>query len=203
LSKTALLILGIIDEVPVNPYEIVKIVNYKRSNLKNYMPQTTVYSTVKILERKGLITGERMKNGNMPEMTVYSITASGKDLLRKNLLSYLSTPENNLSGLVLSTILISSLDRETVLKALENYRVKVEEEITARKKFISSIDYEESYIRQITIENTLNVLQANLKTIDKLIKLAGDAALWSTHSEAPWWRNEYIQNKGSKQKQVR
>jgi DNA-binding PadR family transcriptional regulator len=197
LTKTSLLILGLITERPVNPYEIIKIINYNRRNLRRYVPKRTVYSSVKILEKKGYIIGKREKCGNMPEMTVYSVTRTGKELFRKSLLSYLNTPENNFSDLVLSTILLGCLDREAVLKATRNYRDKIKEEIAVRTNLISSADIiEESYLRRITFENTLNILRANLKTINELIKLASDDTRWSD-ATIPWWRNEYLQNRES------
>jgi DNA-binding PadR family transcriptional regulator len=194
LSKTGLLILGLIAENPVNPYEIIKIINYNRRNLRRSVPKRTVYSTVKILEKKGFIAGTRKKQGNMPEMTVYSITQSGKALLKKTLLSYFNSPENYFSELVLSTILIGHLDRENVLQAIKNYRDKIKEAICVREKFISSADIEESSLRRIITANTLNILKANLKTANELVKIASDNTEWSSFT-APWWRNEYLQGK--------
>ena len=34
LSKTDLLILGIIAEKPINPYAIIKVINYKRNSIR-------------------------------------------------------------------------------------------------------------------------------------------------------------------------
>ena len=147
---------------------------------------------VKILEKKGFITGTKKKQGNMPEMTVYSITQSGKALLQKTLLSYFNSPENYFSELALSTILLGRLDRETILQAINNYQDKIKEAIALRKKLISSADIEESRLRRIITENTLNILKANLKTANELITIASDNAAWSSFT-APWWRNEYLQ----------
>ena len=197
LSKTGLLILGLIAEIPVNPYEIIKIINFNRRNLRRYVPKRTVYSAVKILEKKGFIIGTRKKNGNMPERTVYSVTKGGREALRKSLISYLSTPENYFSELVLSTILIGCLDRETVLTATKHYRDKTKDEIAIRQKLTSSTKIiDQSQIRRITTENTLDILRANLKTVDELIKITGNEAPWSSFT-APWWRNEYLQNRES------
>jgi DNA-binding PadR family transcriptional regulator len=171
LTRTATLILGIIAEGPINPYAIIRLINYKRRNIRRRVHAQSAYGIVNTLNRKKLITGKRMKNGNMPDKTVYSITNKGKELIRKNLLSYLSTPEDNLSELILSIILIGYLDKETVLKALNDYRSKVEEEIAIRKKLSSKFNIpEESYTRKIVAEHALNILEVNLNTINTLIK---------------------------------
>ena len=48
---------------------------------------STVYATIKTLEKKQYITGKVQKDGNMPDKTIYSITEQGTavllDTLRK------------------------------------------------------------------------------------------------------------------------
>ena len=189
LSRTTLLVLGIIGEAPINPYAIVRLMNQKRRSVRRKVHAQTVYGIVNTLSSKKLITGKKMKNGNMPSKTVYSITEKGKDLIRKNLLSYLSTPENNLSELALSMMLVGYLDKETVLRALKEYRSKAKEEITNRKNLGSSDIPEEAYIQEIVVEHTLNILEANYKTVSQLIKKIENDDQWDNFT-VPWWRNE-------------
>ena len=53
---------------------------------------STVYSTLKSLEKKAYITGATEKVGNMPDRTVYSLSDKGKcefqDTLRKSILQF-------------------------------------------------------------------------------------------------------------------
>jgi DNA-binding PadR family transcriptional regulator len=194
LSRTDLLILGIIAEKPINPYAIIKLINYKRNSIRRYVPPQTVYGIVNILNRKKLITGKRMKNGNMPDRTVYSITKKGEEMIRKNLISYLGTPEDNLSELVLSIILVGFLAKETVLKALKEYREKIEKEIAISKNLsLKTKIPEELYTRRIVAEHTLSILLINLKTVNELIKKVEIDTQWGSF-QVPWWRNEYLQN---------
>lgn len=189
LSRTTLLVLGIIGEAPINPYAIVRLMNQKRRSLRRNVHAQTVYGIVNTLSTKKLIIGKKIRNGNMPSKTIYSITNKGKELIRNNLLSYLSTPENNLSELALSMMLAGYLDKETVLKALDEYRSKAGEEITIRKNLGSFDISEEAYIRKIAIEHTLNILEVNFKTVSQLIKIIEKDAQWGNFS-VPWWRNE-------------
>jgi DNA-binding PadR family transcriptional regulator len=189
LSRTTLLILGIIGEKPINPYAIVRLINQRRRSIRRKVHAQTVYGIVNTLSTKKLIIGKKIKNGNMPNKTIYSITDKGKDLISKNLLSYLSTPENNLSELALSMMLVGYLDKDTVLKALNEYRSKAEEEIAVRKNLGSFDISEEAYIRQIAVEHTLNILEVNFNTVDQLIKRIEKDAQWGNFS-VPWWRNE-------------
>lgn len=81
LSKASTLILGIIAETPINPYEITKLMDY--ISLKNWLSlaPSSIYATIKTLQDKGYITGKNIKEGNMPEKTVYTITESGAQQL--------------------------------------------------------------------------------------------------------------------------
>jgi DNA-binding PadR family transcriptional regulator len=192
LSRTALLVLGIIGQEPTNPYAIVHLINRKRRNLRRKVHAQTVYGIINNLSKKKLIVGEKMANGRMPNKTVYFITDKGKELIRNNVLSYFNTPESNLTELALSMMLVGYLDKETVLKALKEYRDKAEEEITLRKKLGSSEISKELYIGKIAVKYTLKILEVNLATVNELINKIGKDTQW-TNLHVPWWRDEYLQ----------
>ena len=191
LSRTALLILGIIGQSPINPYAIVRLINQKRRNLRRKVHVQTVYGIVNALAKKKLIIGEKMTNGKMPNKTVYSITDKGKELIQKNVLSYISTPESNLTELALSMMLVGYLDKEIVIKALKEYSSKAEKEIARRKKLGSAGISEKAYVGKIAIEHTLNILEVNFNTVNQLIKSIEKDAQWDNLS-VPWWRDEYL-----------
>jgi DNA-binding PadR family transcriptional regulator len=193
LSRTALLILGIIGQAPINPYAIISIVNQRRRNLRRRTHAQTVYGIINNLASKKLIAGEKMTNGKMPNKTVYSITEKGKELLQHNVLSYISTPESNLTELALSMMLVGYLDKEIVLKALKEYRSKAKEEIALRKKLGSSEISEDVYIGKIAVEHTLKILEVNLDTVNKLIKRIEQDTQWA-NLDVPWWRDQYLQD---------
>lgn len=79
LSKPATMLLGLIYEKPLNAYEIIKLLNYMNVKWWFNIADSTVYSTLKTLEKKEYITGATEKVGNMPDRTVYSLSDKGKD----------------------------------------------------------------------------------------------------------------------------
>ena len=194
LSRTDLLILGIIAEKPINPYAIIKLINYKRNSIRRYVPPQTVYGIINNLSKKKLIAGRKERSGNMPDRTVYSITRKGEEMVRKNLIAYLNTPEDNLSELVLSVILIGFLEKEAVLQALKEQREKIEKEIATSQELSRKIAIpEELYTRRIVAEHTLKTLKLNLETTNKLIESVEADADWGSFP-VPWWRDEYLGN---------
>ena len=74
LSKSATMMLGLINKQPQNAYEIIKTLEFMNVKWWYNIADSTVYSTLRTLDNKGLIVGVSEKNGNMPFRTVYSIT---------------------------------------------------------------------------------------------------------------------------------
>ena len=85
LSKPATLLLGIIYEKPLNAYEITKLLSYMNIKWWFNIADSTVYATLKKLEKKGYIEGTIEKIGNMPDRTVYSLTEKGEDELKETI----------------------------------------------------------------------------------------------------------------------
>lgn len=92
LSKPATMLLGLISNKPLNAYEIVKLLNHMNVKWWFNIADSTVYATLKALEKRALITGSAEKIGNMPDRTVYTITEKGtkefKDTLEKSILQF-------------------------------------------------------------------------------------------------------------------
>jgi len=78
LSKPATMLLGFIYEKPLNAYEIIKLLNYMNVKWWFNIADSTVYSTLKTLEKKEFISGTTEKVGNMPDSTVYKLSDKGK-----------------------------------------------------------------------------------------------------------------------------
>ena len=59
LSKPATMLLGLIYEKPLNAYEITKLLGYMNVRWWFNIADSTVYTTIKNLEKKGFIEGEK------------------------------------------------------------------------------------------------------------------------------------------------
>lgn len=85
LSKPATMLLGLINEKPLNAYEITKLLGYMNIRWWFDIADSTVYTTIKNLEKKGYVVGETEKIGNMPDRTIYTITEKGEIEFRETL----------------------------------------------------------------------------------------------------------------------
>jgi DNA-binding PadR family transcriptional regulator len=200
LTKTALFILGIIANEPTNPYTMSKLVNFNRRTLRKKIPAQTVFSIIKILSKKGLISGEKVKKGNMPDMTVYSISAKGQKILKQNLMACITSPEDPMTNLVLSLMLICYLDKDEALQALHEYRDKIRVDIATRKHILSMAIKEDTiFTRIISAHHIFNIQRANLETVEELIEDL-EANPQCKNFPVPWWREEYLKSEKKSKK---
>ena len=92
LSKSATMLLGLINQRPLNPYEIIKQLQIMNVHRWYNIANSTVYATLKALEKKEYIYGSVEKDGNMPDKTIYSLTDKGKQefvaTLQQSILSF-------------------------------------------------------------------------------------------------------------------
>jgi DNA-binding PadR family transcriptional regulator len=191
ITKTGLFVLGIIASGPTTPYTIDKILNYKRKkNMKTGSPLKTIYGTVYKFNKLGLVSRKKLKNGNLPDKTIYSITPKGENTLKENLINSLSKPPEIHTELVLPIMLIKYLEKETAIKELIEYQQIIDGEIGIGKKIReTSQDLNESLTGRIFIEHILSTLSSYRRTIIQLIKTIENEPRWSD-SRVPWWRSE-------------
>jgi DNA-binding PadR family transcriptional regulator len=191
ISRIGLFILGIIADGPTTPYTIDKILNYKRmKNMKVGVPFQTIYGIMYKFNKLGLVSRKRVKNGNLPDKTIYSITPKGKNLMKESLIYYLNKPPEILTELVLPIMMVGYLDKENAIRVLDEYQRIIGGEIRIGKKMReTSKELNESFTGKIFIEHILSSLNANRATVRQLIKTMEKEPLW-THSPVPWWRNE-------------
>lgn len=136
LSKPATMLLGLIYEKPLNAYEIIKLLNYMNVKWWFNIADSTVYSTLKTLEKKGLITGATVKVGNMPDRTVYSLSQKGKDeftdTLRESILQFnYDTNIFSIAAFFLDIFTVAEQQKllQERLKILQKYRAGIEKQV--------------------------------------------------------------------------
>lgn len=124
LSKPATMLLGIISNEPINPYGIIKKLEFMHTKFWFYIGNSTVYITLKNLERSSYIVGTKEKSGNMPDKTVYTITSLGLEKLKdtiRQICSRLDYDTTLFSIAVTFINIIETSEREAMLTERLNY----------------------------------------------------------------------------------
>lgn len=137
LSKPATMLLGLISGKPLNAYEIIKQLNYMNVKWWFNIADSTVYSTLKTLEKKGYLSGTSEKVGNMPDRTVYSLSDKGKEefvaTLKASILQFnYDTNIFSIAAFFLSTFTPEERQRllQERLAVLQKYRAGIAKQVS-------------------------------------------------------------------------
>lgn len=119
LSKPATLLMGILYAKPLNAYEITKLLNYMNIQWWFSIADSTVYTTLKTLEKRELITGTTEKVGNMPERTIYSLTEKGQNELKETIRNSIMQFDYDTNIFTIAAFLMDIIEKEEAVKLLE------------------------------------------------------------------------------------
>lgn len=118
-SKINIILLGIIAETPMNPYEMTKYIQALELRAWFSISDSSVYTAVKTMSKKDLIYGETIKDSNMPEKTIYSITQHGKKYLDKALESIIMDAQADYISMNLAILFLYRLGKKRAVQLLE------------------------------------------------------------------------------------
>lgn len=95
-SPLALAILGLLENGPLHPYGIQRLIKqWGKDQVVNVGQRTSLYRMIVRLEEAGLITaGATERDERYPERTVYHLTDDGRTVCREWLAEILTTPRN-------------------------------------------------------------------------------------------------------------
>lgn len=171
LSKPATMLLGLIYEKPLNAYEIIKLLNYMNVKWWFNIADSTVYSTLKTLEKKELITGTTEKVGNMPDRTVYSLSDKGKekfiDTLRASILQF--NYDTNIFSIAAFFLDIFTVDEQQMLlqerlNVLQKYRAGIEKQVNPLWK------NEVSAVHVANVKRMIDLVDAEITGTNRLLE---------------------------------
>lgn len=171
LSKIHSLILGIIAEKPLNPYEITKLLDY--IHIREWFPvaASSVYATIKTLNQKDYITGEGKKEGNMPEKTIYSITEAGKKELLASLKEYLGSIDIDPVKFNIAGFMICHVEKQEALKILNERLAKLRgrlQGISGQFNYLQTTNLV-PYLGLTVVRHNIYLIEVEIKTTEELI----------------------------------
>lgn len=171
LSKTMALLLGIIAKQPVNAYEINKTLSVMHVRHWCSIASSTVYATLKAAEKKGYISGTMEKSGNMPDKTIYSITADGRNEFIKTIKSFMTDFSYDITPFHIAIFFIDFIDKEDVISILEKRIIlleKYEDGVARQIESMKKGNLPEIYI--LDVRQSLYIVKAQLKGTAELLE---------------------------------
>jgi DNA-binding PadR family transcriptional regulator len=130
-SPLALAILGLLENGPLHPYGIQRLIKqWGKDQVVNVGQRTSLYRMIVRLEEAGLITaGATERDERYPERTVYHLTEDGRTVCREWLAEILTTPRNEFPEFPAALSFIMLVTPETAAELLAERRDHVTKRI--------------------------------------------------------------------------
>jgi len=122
MSSIDLTILGFLQKKPMSAYELTRHFEFKRVQKWVKIGSPTIYQNIKKLAAKNYLTGKTVKEGEMPEKVIYSITKSGREFFIELMNRFSSHPGNIYFDFNTVVGNLGLVDKETALNMLQNLK---------------------------------------------------------------------------------
>lgn len=170
LSKSATLLLGIIYDKPLNAYEITKLLNYMNIQWWYSIADSTVYITLKTLQKKKLIAGTTEKTGNMPARTIYSLTEKGQNELKETIRKSIVQFDYDTNIFTIAAFLMDLLEKEEAITLLkERLRVLHSYLDGIRKQDCAAWAQEVPAIHAANVRRMTDIVEAEITGTQRLL----------------------------------
>ena len=130
-SSLALAILGLLENGPLHPYGIQRLIKqWGKDQVVNVGQRTSLYRMIVRLEEAGLISaGATEQDERYPERTVYHLTDEGREVCREWLAEILTTPRNEFPEFPAGLSFVMLLPPETAGELLGQRRERLTKRI--------------------------------------------------------------------------
>ncbi len=165
MATIDLIVLGILKKEPMGAYDIQKLVEYRNISKWVKISTPSIYKKAIQLEEKGLIKGEIVKEGKMPEKAVYSLTEAGEKEFEKLMLEIAGKPIHLFLDFNAVIVNLDSLSPEMQKKCIN----KIEENIDILKMYLEQNLKEKENIPEIP-KTGIAVLRQQMVLVDAIEK---------------------------------
>lgn len=120
MSTVDLMLLGVLLQEPMNAYEMKKAMEYR--NIQDWVrvSSPSIYKNLVKLHKSGYIDGRTIREGEMPEKTIYSINDRGREYFVQLMRRYSVEPGKVYVDFCAFISNLHNLDPETGLEMIED-----------------------------------------------------------------------------------
>ena len=123
MSSIDLIILGFLQKKPMSPYELTRFFEFKRVQKWVKIGSPTIYQNIKKLAAKNYLSGKTVKEGEMPEKVIYSITKSGREHFLELMNRFSANPGKIFFDFNALIANLSLVDKKTALEMLQDLKI--------------------------------------------------------------------------------
>lgn len=125
MATIDLILLGMIKKEPMGAYDIQKLVEYRNISKWVKISTPSIYKKAILLEERGLIKGNTVKEGKMPEKAVYSLTDAGEKEFERLMLEISDKPINIFLDFNAVIVNLDSLPRDSQILCVAEIKKNV------------------------------------------------------------------------------
>jgi Predicted transcriptional regulators len=129
MSTVDMIILGLLIKQPMNAYEMKKILEYRNVKAWTKLSSPAIYKNLLKLNQAGYIDGETVRDGGMPEKTIYTINDKGKDYFIQLMKHCSDNPGMVYIEFASFVVNLAAIDKKEGSEMLENLHVNIKERL--------------------------------------------------------------------------
>lgn len=133
MSTVDMIILGLLTKEPLNAYEMKKILEYRNVKAWTKLSSPAIYKNLLKLNQAGYIDGETVREGSMPEKTIYTINSKGREYFLKLMKDCSDNPAMVYIEFASFVVNLNNVDKKTGCEMLENLHTKIKEKLEGIK----------------------------------------------------------------------
>jgi DNA-binding PadR family transcriptional regulator len=168
VTQLDITILGIIHAKPSHAYNVEKVIEDKGIRERLDIGFSTIYSTLKKMEKSGLLDSHYHPQENLPGRRIYTITPKGEKILLDEIKKALSQPQREPSLFETGLMFGTYLSKEEIKEVLSLYDSELGRLIQTKLREITSIKSTNS-IERAMLSRPLSLWQAERKWIRELL----------------------------------
>ena len=123
MSSINLIILGFLKKKPMSAYEITRHFEFKRMQKWVKVGSPTIFQNIKKLAVKNLLVGKTIKDTEMPEKVIYSLTEAGEEYFLELMDQFSAKPGKIVFDFNTFVANLGQVDKETALQMLNNLKM--------------------------------------------------------------------------------
>ena len=175
MATIDLIVLGMLQKESLSAYDIQKLVEYRNISKWVKISTPSIYKKVIQLEEKGFIKSNIVKEGKMPEKSIYSLTTSGKKEFEKLMIEIAAKPISiflDFNAVIVNINNLSPANRRACIENIENnvkiLRKYIEDNIAIKEKIpdipeVGMAVLQQQLILAQAIETWINTMKDNIK----------------------------------------
>lgn len=169
------MLFGIIYEKSLNAYEITKLLDFMNIKWWFNVADSTVYTTLKNLEKRGFIEGTIERVGNMPDRTIYSLTAKGEDELKETVKKSILQFSYDTNIFTIAAFIMDILETEEKKELLEKRLDILQSYLTGiRKQDNEAWKQEVSPFHVANLKRMIDIVNAEISGTKRLLSVFGE-----------------------------